>query len=386
MTTMRESRADTPDGQRSKYHIIDADAHTYNPKDMWERYLPKKYEDQWPHLVKDHAGGDAWLLGEGLAPTPLGLTFSAGKRYEEMKWYGVTYDDIRPACYEGKARLEDMDTDGIDAEVLYSDNRTMSAFIRHPDPEFQLSVIQGYNNWLWDEFCAPDPDRLIGMAQMPNVGIDGAIAELRRCKEAGIKGVIIRNWPSGNSKISPDDDPFWAACEELEMPVCNHGFAVSLDGLRSGRRFEGPSDGLAVAGVDQVSDCIVQIIATGVHDRFPELHFGAIETQAGWIPWLFEQMDDKYFRNRTWGGVHLQYLPSEYWTRNWFVTFITDQYGVRNRDAIGVENMMWSSDFPHNSNDWPYSRKVIQTMFAGVSDADREKIICGNAARVFHLS
>jgi predicted TIM-barrel fold metal-dependent hydrolase len=369
---------------KTKFHIVDSDAHTYNPKDMWERYLPQKFQSVRPQLVHDHAGGDAWQMGPDVAPMQLGLTFTAGMKYEDFKWYGMTYDDIRPGCYDGNARLDDMDLDGVDAQILYSDNRPMSYFMRHPDPEFQLAAVQGYNNWLVEEFCSPDPSRLIGLAQIPNLGVDAAIAELRRNKERGVKGVIIRSWPSGGARISPEDDPFWAACEELEMPVTNHGFAVSMDVLRSGKRFEGPVDALNMPGID-ITTCIVQLMASGVHDRFPNLKFGAIETQAGWVPWLLEQMDDKYFRNRIWGEVNLKYLPSEYWLTNWFVTFIIDQYGVHNRDFIGVDTMMWSSDYPHHGNDWPYSRKVIQSLFSGVSDEDKHKITCDNAVRIFHL-
>jgi predicted TIM-barrel fold metal-dependent hydrolase len=296
----------------------------------------------------------------------------------------VTYDDIRPGCYDGKARLEDMDQDGVDVEILYSDNGSMSYFINHPDKEYQLAAVQAYNNWLFEEFCAPDPRRLIGLPQIPNLGVEAAIKEAKLNTERGAKGVIIRAWPSGGDNISPEDDKFWAACQEMELPVCNHGFAVSMDVLRSGKKMVGPAAALSISGV-QIQTMIVQTIATGVHDRFPELMFGSIETHSGWIPWLLEQMNDKYFRNRTWGHIDIKHLPSEYWFQNWFVTFIMDHYGVQNRDFIGVDTMMWSSDYPHLGNDWPYSRKVLDSLFAGTPADDKQKITCDNARRVFHL-
>lgn len=371
-------------GSDDRHRIIDADCHTFNPKDMWERYLPRKYQELRPMLVRDEAGGEAWQMGPDVAPMPLGLSLTAGMRYEDFRWYGMTYDDIRPGCYDGKERLADMNLDGIDAEILYSDNRPMSYFMNHPDSGFQLAAVQAYNDWLFEEFCASDPSRLVGIPQMPNLGVDAAIDEARRNRERGARGVIIRSWPSGRPLLSEEDDRFWAACEEMELVVCNHGFAVNMDVLRSGKRFEGPVDALSFSGMD-ITTCIVQLIATGVHDRFPSLKFGAIETQAGWLPWLLEQMDDKYFRNRTWANINLRLLPSDYWRSNWFITFILDRYGIQNRDFVGVDTMMWSSDYPHHGNDWPYSRKVIESLFAGLPLMDKRKIICNNAARIFGI-
>jgi predicted TIM-barrel fold metal-dependent hydrolase len=307
-------------------------------------------------------------------------------RYEDQRWYGLTYDDIRPGCYDGKARLADMDQDGIDAEILYSDNRPMLYFLTHNDPEYQLAAVQAYNDWLFEEFCSADPNRLIGIPQMPNLGVSASIAEATRNKERGARGVIIRNWPSGNVQISEEDDPFWAACEEMGLLICNHGF-IRPGGAGTTRTWdtEGPIAALSISGIE-ITPCIIQVMATGVHDRFPNLKFGAIETQAGWLPWLLWQMNDRYFRNRVWGNLNLRYLPTEYWCRNWFVTFINDPYGVDNRHYIGVDTLLWSSDYPHHGNDWPYSRKVIDSLFAGVAYEDRRKITCDNAARLFRLT
>jgi predicted TIM-barrel fold metal-dependent hydrolase len=373
--------------ERHKYEIVDADAHTFSPKDMWERWLPREFQDRRPRLVKDQAGGDAWLYGADRSPEPLGLTFTAGLRYEDFRWYGLSYEDIRPGCYDGKARLADMDQDGIDAEILFSDNRTMGYFMNVTDPEFQLAGVQAYNNWLVEEFCAPDPSRLIGLAQIPNIGVEGAIAELRRMKARGVKSILLRAWPSCKPEISAEDDAFWAACEELEVPICNHGFLGGGGGQSRGNIFSGPTAALSIGvGPAAVTGFIAQMIATGVFDRFPSLKVGSIETQAGWVPYFLEQMDDKYFRNRVWGDVRLKYLPSEYWKRNFFVTFMIDQYGIHNRHFIGVDTMMWSSDYPHHGNDWPYSRKVIQYEFAGVPEEEKRKIICDNAVRIFRLA
>jgi predicted TIM-barrel fold metal-dependent hydrolase len=130
---------------------------------------------------------------------------------------------------------------------------------------------------------------------------------------------------------------------------------------------------------------ISQMIFTGVFERFPELHIAWIETGVGWVPHFLEMMDDKYWRNRSWGEIPITEPPSFYWHRNMSATFITDRSGIDLRERIGIENMMWSSDYPHHGNDWPYSRKVIEDTMGHLPAGERHDITAGNAVRIFGL-
>ncbi len=127
------------------------------------------------------------------------------------------------------------------------------------------------------------------------------------------------------------------------------------------------------------------IIHSGVFDRHPGLKMVGVEVQAGWIPAVLAWWDDRYWRNRTMTGCDLKLLPSEYFHRNWLVTFIIDRYGVKNREDIGVGNMMWSTDYPHHGCDWPYSRKVIAEMFDDVPEDEKFRITCGNPRDLYGL-
>ena len=98
----------------------------------------------------------------------------------------------------------------------------MSHFLGDDDDDFVLAGVEAYNNFLFEEFCAPDPNRLIGLAQIPSLGIDVAVDALRKAKARGAKGVLISNWPSGNESLSRDDDPFWAAAVDEGIPVSIH--------------------------------------------------------------------------------------------------------------------------------------------------------------------
>ena len=105
----------------------------------------------------------------------------------------------------------------------------------------------------------------------------------------------------------------------------------------------------------------------------------------GRVPHLLSETDDRYRCNRYWCGVELELHPSEYFRRNWKVGLIRDPYGVQNRDAVGVDNMMWATDYPHPDSTWPNSQKVLDTHFQDVDRDEARRMICENAARIYRL-
>ena len=382
-----------------RYEIISADTHILEPPDIWKNHLAKPFQEHAPTLVKDHEGGDAWQFVGG-DPDPIGLVSTPGKRFEDFAWHGVTYDSIRPACYIGKERLGDMDIDGIDAEIHFPPQRTIGHWLGYPDPEVSLAGIDAYNDFLWNEWMEPDRERLVGLMQIPNIDVETGVKYLRKSKEIGFKGVVISSWPTGGEDISEDDDAFWAAAQELDVPVSIHIRLMSRGvGVKAFERGKATSPGVsdrtakqkqkAVGGLASVfkdtPPIIGQFIFSGVFDRFPKLKVIFIETGVGWIPHFLEQMDDRYWRNRGWGGVELKHEPSYYWYNNFGATFMVDFNGVQNRHAAGVDNIMWSTDYPHHGNDFPYSRKLINEMFAGVDQDERYRMLAGNAVRLWHL-
>jgi predicted TIM-barrel fold metal-dependent hydrolase len=384
----------------SKYEIVDADCHILEPPDIWDNWLPSKYHAKAPKLVKDSAGGDAWLTAVGGDPDPIGLVATPGMPWDQFRWLGVTYEDARAGCYNGTERLRDMDIDGVDAELLFPPQRTMSHFLGDDDEDFVLAGVEAYNNFLFEEFCAPDPTRLIGLAQIPSLGIDVAVDALRKAKARGAKGVILSNWPSGNGELSRDDDPFWAAAVDEGLPVSIHINIISRAQRSAGRkatakagnRYDMSSEqarAKAIGGMSHVFSMsagnITSMLFGGVFDRFPELQVAWIETGVGWLPHFIDCLDDRYWRNRAWGDLPIKQPPSFYWYRNNAASFITDRTGVELRHRVGVDNMMWSSDYPHHGNDWPYSRKSIADSMGNIAAEERAKIVGANAVRIWNL-
>ena len=147
----------------------------------------------------------------------------------------------------------------------------------------------------------------------------------------------------------------------------------------------GDIPGLSTTGMLDMPRVIAEAIFSGVFDRFPRLRFACTEAGAGWLPYLLEQMDDRYWRNRHWTKCELALLPSEYFYRNWRITFMLDQYAVRNRHACGVGNLMWSTDYPHHGTDWPYSRKSVREMCHAVPADEQQRILALNAAELYRI-
>lgn len=368
------------------YNLISADSHILEPPHLWTQNMPKKYHDKVPRVVPDGDGGEAWQFAPETPPAPIGIYASAGRKHDEVRWTGVSFASANQGNFSAKPRMEEQDIDGVDAEVLFGSARMMSHFFSDPDPDFQMAGVQAYNNWLAEDFVRVAPDRFVGLAAMPALNVDAAIKEMERCLKLGLKGVWLNTMPSMGSAIRPEDDKFWDACQSLNVPVHFHVRVMRQVVKPKPKGVRGDDlTGLATVGASSMIVDMPEIIASGVHDRFPRLTWVAVETGAGWVPYILEQMDDRWWRNRNWLPIKLKHEPSYYFRRNWRVAFMIDRYAIQNRHSIGVDNMMWSTDYPHHGCDWPETRRVVDEMFTGVPEEERRKICAGNAVKLYGL-
>jgi predicted TIM-barrel fold metal-dependent hydrolase len=369
-----------------QYNLISADSHVLEPPHLWTTYMPQKFHPKVPRVVSDGEGGEAWQFAPDIPPAPIGIYASAGRRHEDVRWTGVTFASANQGNFRGEPRLQEQDADGVDAEVLFGSARMMSHFFSDPDPEFQLSGVQAYNNWLHQEVVKVDPTRLIGLAAIPALGVDAAIKEMERCAKLGFRGVWLNTMPSVGEAIRAEDDPFWTAAQAMGMPIHFHVRVMrKLAKPRpKGKRGDDLTGLASVGAADFIVD-LSEIISSGVHDRFPDLTWVAVETGSGWIPYILEQLDDRWWRNRGWLPIKLQHEPSFYYRRNWRSAFMIDHYAVQNRNVLGVDNLLWSTDYPHHGCDWPETRKTVDEMFRGVPEADRWKMTAGNAIKLYRL-
>ena len=369
------------------YQLISADSHILEPPHLWRQYMPRKFHDKAPTVVPDGEGGEAWQFAPDAPPAPIGIYASAGRKHEDVRWTGVTFAAANQGNFRAEPRLAEQDLDGVDAEVLFGSARMMSHFFSDPDPEFQRAGVQAYNNWIAEEFVKAAPDRLIGLACMPALGVEESIREMERCLRLGMRGVWLNTMPSVGSSIRPEDDKFWDAAQALGVPVHFHVRVMRQLQKPKAKGVRGDDlTGLATVGARDMIVDMAEIIQSGVHDRFPDLIWVAVETGCGWIPYLLEQLDDRWWRNRSWLPVKLKHQPSFYFRRNWRAAFMIDRYAVMNRHVIGVENMLWSTDYPHHGCDWPETRRVVDDIFRDVPAAERRRMCAQNAAELYKLT
>jgi predicted TIM-barrel fold metal-dependent hydrolase len=359
-----------------EYKLISADGHVMEPPDMWTSRAPAKYQDRVPRMERFEKG-DAWIV-PGREPTGFNWGTCAGRRPDEMGIW-CRFEEINAGCYDAKARLDELDLDGVDAEVLFPNGSIDFAF-SSDDPDYHLTMVQIYNDWLSD-FCAVDPDRFGGCALLPAIDPGTAVKEIERLADnPGIRAWLIKTYPHGDSVLKPEDDPVWAAVEESGKPLTIH---VSL---RSTSTFNLAPTGLP--GTVHFYDAparMLEFIFSGVLDRFPAMQVFLAEVDCGWLPYFAQQADDNYRRHAhsELRDIKLARRPSEYMKERFPASYVTDAYAIDNRHAVGVERMLWSSDYPHITSDWPYSWKTINAAFADVPDDERHAILAGNAMRLF---
>src|SRR3954466_13192542 len=287
------------------FPIIDADAHVNEPPDLWQTRVPAKMRDRAPRVVEID-GGDYWSFDGGKRTWPLGLTATAGDSYLTLRPNGLRYSDIRPGSFDPKARLEDMDIDGVYAAVLYPSVTLTGAKTYADDPELQEACVRAYNEWL-AEFCDGSDGRLVGQAIIPTTGVDAAVEEFERALKLGHRGVLISRYPNGSFIPHPDDDRFWALAADHDLPVGIHiGSFLPSDDAQTWPN----SSSMAIVAVSSIAKSGVQsipvatnLIFSGLFERFPTLKVVLVEANIGWIPILLEQMDDTWLRLRFVSGA-----------------------------------------------------------------------------------
>jgi predicted TIM-barrel fold metal-dependent hydrolase len=368
-----------------RYEVISADSHVNEPPGTFVERVPAGLRERAPRVVPAPDGGEGWQFGDGPVSS-FGLETAAlsGGEVRPPEAYragGLRQADVARGSWEPKAHLADMRADGVDASVLYFGIGVRCYDLR--DNELRLACIRAYNDWL-AEFCAEDPQRLIGVALLPSEEetIEEAIGELRRALALGYRTVQVPIMPHRRY----DDrfyDPLWAALEEAEVPVAIHR------GLKRPGMFGGSAGGPWMSNQVQrdffYAMPVGDFIFGGVFDRFPRLRLVSGEGRTGWLAHFVQRADESYRRHRHWLGVKLDRLPSEMVRENVYSTFIEDRVGILAREIIGVDNQMWSSDYPHSDSSWPHSRETIAEQFKGVPEDEVYKMVAGNATRLYKL-
>jgi predicted TIM-barrel fold metal-dependent hydrolase len=349
------------------------------------------------HLASTHH--DAYDAGVAAFRASMGATQSveANRRWRDQQ--GLVTDGPlptmgdrrrhaasgRPGHTDPVARLQDMDTDGVDASVIFCE---VSAFrYLYLIEDGWREATRAFNTAL-AEFASPDPQRLIVNMQIPIHDIDAAVAEVRWAASVGCKSLQIPVFPSELGLPDYWDrryDPLWAAITDVGLPITLHiGLNTALEAVA--QRDPTPQKGIMVPLVAMTaSEALGHWILAGVFERFPDLRVVFVEPGLGWVAWWLDIADDFVLR-QGYDFPAITELPSHYFRRNVHLTFVDEKHAVRHGvETLGIENIMWSSDYPHPVSSWPKSRQIVEEIFAGEDPVHRELVVSGNAARVWRL-
>jgi len=380
------------------YDVVDADAHVNPSADFWQEYLPGSLRELAPRIEPGGEGEDCdYVVFEGRRKKLNLIGAQAGRKGQDFKITGKA-SDARSGGWMPAARLEDMDTDGIDVQILFGGGPLGTA-----NNDLFVASFDAYNHWLAD-FCHYSPKRLAGVGYVPMMDVEHSVAVLRDSAKRGLKAVNIPAFPMSKERLTtvgaggaqmavltgdpqsqrtysdPEFDPFWAAACDLGIPITIHLGA-------RGVRFDQPKHFLPDLLMSKFSmaEPIAIMIYGSVFERFPELKFVSVESGVGWFAFAAEYMDRTWEKQRYWVNSPLKHPPSFYMDQNVYGTFIHDSVGIKMRHLTGGKNIMWSSDYPHSETTFPDSHDMIREIFEGVPEADKRMILSDRAKAVFHV-
>lgn len=382
---MSETRPTDAPSAGSDAVLISADSHVLEPPNLWLDYIEPAYRDTAPHIVSEETE-DKWYIRD----TPIasiGTVSAAGKRFEnldDLKLEG-RWDAVPKAAYQPADYVKAMALDGVGGAVIYP---TQGLFwYRIPDVDLANAVFRAYNRWLAD-FCSAAPGTLKGIAMILLEDVDASVAELEHASESGLVGAMLPVFPSPDMDyFDPRLEPMWEKAEELGLPLSLH-----VGSNRPGQNELGADLRTITPATRTTLDYWVRhsmtaIIFSGVFERHPGLKILSVEHELGWIPHFLKQMDFTYDERRYMTPVRFagNRRPSDVWKSNVYTTFMEDDLGIEMRDRIGVNHMMWGSDYPHAESTWPRSRQILDTVLSGVSASERRMMTHDSAAELFRF-
>ncbi|MGE3621031.1 MAG: amidohydrolase family protein [Acidimicrobiia bacterium] len=399
--------------------IISVDDHVVEPPDLWTSRLPAALREQGPRVVREKGAWDGVTTDEWNPnvrvwlddPEAPGADWVDVWRYEDMvtplqrgpanAGYGtedpytaITYDDVLPGTYQRQARLADMDLNRTDVSLCFP---TVSRFcgqmfLERQDKDLALLGVQAYNDWTIEEWCGglAEPVRLVPVTLVPLWDPELAAAEVRRCAEKGSHAITFSECPPYlglPSVFSGHWDPLFAACDETDTVVNMHiGSSSTL--VRTAD--DAPTDMTLCIQYVNTLLALNDWLYSGTLQLFPNLRIALSEGQAGWIPFAADRIDSTWRKGNAkyehGAGRRAAELPSSVLDRV-YACIVDDLTGLELRHRVGVDQLLFETDYPHTDSLWPDSWKVADELFrrVGLTDDEVYKVVRGNAIKAYRL-
>jgi predicted TIM-barrel fold metal-dependent hydrolase len=389
--------------------LISVDDHVLEPPDLWWSRLPRQARDNGPQVrrergvlvealygrwsteAEDGQWADVWYYDDMVRPVQRGLAQSGYD--DEATSRPITYDDVLLGAYQRQARLEEMDRNHTDVSICFPSMSRFcgQTFLERKNKDLALLCVQAYNDWMIDEWCGSErPARLVPLTLIPLWDADLAATEVRRCAGKGSHAISFPEGPPAlglPSIYSAYWDPLFAACEETDTVLNLH---VGSSSTRVTTAEDAPID-LAICFLFVNSQlAFADWLYSGVLERFRQLRMVLSEGQVGWMPYVLQRLDNtwrKCLEGNQPAGRRANEPPSTLMPGRVFGSIFDDLEGLRNRDAVGMGQIMIETDFPHKDSTYPHSEKVVSELVtaAGMNQAEIEQLVRGNAISVYGL-
>jgi len=366
--------------------LVSVDDHLIEPQDMFVKHMPARFKDRAPVVRHGTNGAHHWQI-EGQKAPGLGLNAVAGRPKEEYGFEPVSYEQVRAGCYDVAARVGDMDANGVLGSICFGSFPGFAGarFQKMQDKDLALATIRAYNDWHFHDWCGRHPGRFIPLAMLPLWDVGLAVAELKRMSRLGCHAVTFPENPAliGLPSLHNEGwEPLWAACEELEVVLCCH---IGSAGNAPYPSDESPIDAWITAMPISIANAAADWLFAGFWKRYPGLRMALSEGGIGWIPYFLERADFTYAQHGTW--THTDFgkeKPSDVFRRHVITCFIDDDFGLRNRQDVGIDTICWEADYPHSDATWPNSPEHLWRSIWALPSGDINKITHENAMRAFH--
>jgi predicted TIM-barrel fold metal-dependent hydrolase len=392
--------------------IVSVDDHVIEPGNVWMDRLPKKYKDVGPRIITESDGQEYWVYEDTKQVTG-GLGATAGRPPEDITVEGYPYSEMRPGCYDPKARLEDMNEAGVLASINFPSIPRFCGqlFWEAKDKDLALLCVQAYNDWMIDEWCATDPGRYIPLTIIPLWDPQLAVKEIERTAAKGSHSFCFsENFEPLGLPTIHDPSGYWkpviAAAEANEQVLSIHiGSSSTMYKIASNSPFMANMS----MGAIRPAACMLSWIFSGLFQEFTEIKIALSEGSIGWIPWFLERSKQVLETQRHWvakgeqfggngvEGAHAVFSGEadvfkidvyEDYRKHFYGCFIDDATGLGMLDVVGEDNVMIEMDYPHSDTTWPHSLKLAHERLdhAKLSEELQYKILRGNAEKLYQFT
>jgi predicted TIM-barrel fold metal-dependent hydrolase len=378
--------------------MISVDDHVVEPPHVWSDRLRAADRDRGPHVERID-GVDHWVY-EDVAVAIRSTLVQAGTPRDQVRPGPINYDHMRPAMFDPVARIQDLNLDGVAASLCfpYFPRYCGQTFAEARDRSLAHACVRAYNDWMIDEWCGTVPGRFIPLVIIPLWDPRAAAGEIERCRAKGARAVAFSENPAKLGLPSLHDvggywDPVLEAANDTKMPICIHFGSSSMVPRTSD---DAPLFVEATLTPLSLAYALADWLFCRKLPRYPDLKVCLSEGGIGWIPYLLERAeyvldtvqwairfgDGTYEPGETDPGMP----PTEIFRRHVFGCFIDDTFGARNLEAIGIDNVMMETDYPHGDGTFPGSIANAHRLLDGYDMETRYKVMQGNARRVFDFT